>query len=59
MSYPKQVRRFIEWSKLMVAGATVDREATKGLSGKKTRSTKPTRRRRRKRKKHSRRMRDG
>lgn len=59
MSYPKQVRRFIEWSKLMVAGATVDREATKGLSGKKTRSSKPRHRRRRKRSKRNRRMRDG
>jgi len=44
MSYPKEVKAFIEWSKAMVAGATVERPKLKA-----TASSRPKRKRRGKR----------
>lgn len=58
MTYPRQVKLFIPWSKAMVDGATVD----KPDYGKKMRQSKKSARplaRRRKRRKRKKRMKDG
>lgn len=51
MSYPKDVHRFRNWAKLMIEGATVDRERTKSYRV-------PTRRGRKKRRKRRKVLRD-
>jgi len=58
MSHPKKVKQFIAWSKLMVDGATVEREATKstGSMASKTR-TRPSKKRKQKRRRRARRNR--
>lgn len=50
MSYPKQVDKFRRWAKLMIEGATVDREWTK-THVRKRGTTSFSRKRRRRRKK--------
>lgn len=58
MSHPKRVEPFIAWSKLMVAGATIDREWTKGSKtstrGSSSRRTSSKKRKKRKRKRRKR-----